>query len=85
MKLFSGLRGFIGRPTHDRPAALRQAGRTFPERGNQGGETTWLAPYFFRHYFVIPVNRLGKLGPLRPCFGDFFLALTFNLDLLEGQ
>ena len=32
-KLFSRERGYIGRPTHDRLAALRQGSRTFPERG----------------------------------------------------
>jgi hypothetical protein len=42
-KLFSRFRGFIPRPTHDRLAALRQASRTFPERGKSRGGTTWPA------------------------------------------
>src|SRR4029077_11559612 len=47
MKLFSRPRGFIARPTHDRPAALRQAGRHSRERGKRGGREDRPAPPFF--------------------------------------
>src|SRR5436309_1019637 len=47
VKLFLTERGFISRPTHNRLAALRQAGRCFPETGKlKGGGTTWPASLF---------------------------------------
>jgi len=45
-ELFSLCRDYIGRPTHDRLAALRQAGRTSP-KGERGGGTTWPASSFY--------------------------------------
>jgi hypothetical protein len=46
MKLFSALRGFIPRPTHNRPATLRQASRPFPERGSGRREDLARLPFF---------------------------------------
>src|SRR5712692_6354139 len=43
LKLFSPLRGFMLRPTHDRPVALRLTGRV-PREGNKGGGKTWPVP-----------------------------------------
>jgi hypothetical protein len=41
----------MGRPTHDRLAALRQAGRISP-KGERGGGTTWPASSFFYNIFL---------------------------------
>ena len=51
MKLFSGLRGFIARPTHDRRVALRQTCR-FPLHGDKGEAGRPGPPllFYFHHF-----------------------------------
>src|SRR5580700_5195679 len=55
-ELFSLCRDYIGRPTHDRLAALRQAGRTSP-KGERGGGTTWPASSFYLNLLSITYPR----------------------------
>src|ERR1700676_3304601 len=68
MKLVALRRGFIARPTHDRPAALRQADRTFPERGIMGGGTPLPASLFFSSAISVlfPLPSVLNLS-LLPC------------------
>ena len=47
LKPFFGRRGLIGRPTHDRLAALRQANRNSPKGEYKGGGKTWPASLSF--------------------------------------
>jgi hypothetical protein len=63
-ELFSGIRDYISRPTHDRLVALRQTSR-IPREGKQGGGTTWPASLLFFQAFVwFPaIGQINELGP----------------------
>ena len=68
MKLFSAFRGFIARPTHNRPATLRQASRPFPERGSGGREDLARLPLYFRD------ADLHRVQALRDAHNPFVAA-----------
>ena len=60
-KLFSASGGFIPRPTHDRLAALRQASRTFPERGTREAGRPGPPPTFFLLVLLLLQFRPGQM------------------------